>query len=525
MTVINGPPPKVVNGEMVAAEIETRHVTNIFVFTPNEILKLKFLKIFEFLKKIKRMSGLLRGSRSYIEEQKRKDREIERKRQLVLDALVKQQQEHTDDKLLLDVLAAIPRTSPQKIEEVLTDLRSKDEQAAAQLENALDHCNELKNNLDGMNPELLWTDTVRLLWTECIQSLTEQSARWKCTPVVLIHPFCGKIAVMTSLCGKYQAKSEYARMKTFMDSLKDGMTEVLDNMPVIRDEKSGLSLSRDEVKSILLDISNAELNGEFEIDNEGRLSEDCSEDEDKYDELNKEVERVTEDWSTDKIEIKEPVTGESRPTPVIKPLAPPRVARDANEGIAKMALTSTPPRSMNQSVSSSMSSFSSPLFGAETFDEIVTSTQATPPMKLTVRKPVNRTLFGDSRREVSLIPPPTASSPKASPIRRSASPMPMMNSKVASDLSAAYPDGYTIVPVRNSKNRKSDAKKPSKENKKRAVSSPNYPSSKSSRLDQTEEAINQLRIGQATQNEALANLTHQLGQIVFNLNHQLLKKD
>ena len=140
------------------------------------------------------MTGLLRGSRSYIEEQKRKDRDVERKRQLVLDALVKQQQDQTDDKLLLDVLAAIPRTNPQKIEEVLSDLRSKDEQAAAQLENALDHCNNLKNNLDGMNPELLWTDTVRLLWTECIQSLTEQSARWKCTPVVLIHPFCGKIA-------------------------------------------------------------------------------------------------------------------------------------------------------------------------------------------------------------------------------------------------------------------------------------------------------------------------------------------
>ena len=156
------------------------------------------------------MSGLLRGSRSYVEEQKRKDRDTERKRQLVLDALVKQQQEQTDDKLLLDVLSAIPRTNPQKIEEVLNDLKSKDAQAAAQLEDALDHCNELKRNLDGMKPEHLWTDPVRLLWTECIQTLTAQSARWKCTPVVLIHPFCGTITVMNSLCGKYQAKSEYA---------------------------------------------------------------------------------------------------------------------------------------------------------------------------------------------------------------------------------------------------------------------------------------------------------------------------
>lgn len=471
------------------------------------------------------MSGILRGSRSYAEEQKRKDRDTERKRQLVLDALVKQQQEQTDDKLLLDVLSAIPRTNPQKIEEVLNDLKSKDVQAAAQLEDALDHCNELKRNLDGMKPELLWTDPVRMLWTECIQSLTAQSARWKCTPVVLVHPFCGTITVMNSLCGKYQAKSEYARMQTFMDSLKDGLTEVLDSMPVIRDEKSGLSLDRDEIKSILLDLSNAEIGGEFDIEAEGRLSEDCSEDNDQYDELNEEVKRVSEDWSSDK--INESLEGESRMTPTMKPLIPPRGSRDEkpNEKMPRVALTSTPPRSMNQSISSSLSSFSSPLKGAEEpFEEIVTSTQKTPTMKLTVRKPVNRSLFGDSERRVSLLPPPTLT-PVESPIRRTASPMPtpLVSPKQASDLSAAYPDGYTIVPVRNGKNRKSDARK-LKESKKRAVSSPNYPSSKSTRLDHTEAAINQLQMGQANQNEVLANLTRQLGTIAFNLGLQRDKK-
>ena len=483
--------------------------------------KKKKSKIFN--KILKRMSGLLRGSRSYVDEQKRKDRDTERKRQLVLDALVKQQQEQTDDKLLLDVLSAIPRTNPQKIEEVLNDLKAKDDQAAAQLEDALDHCNELKRNLDGMKPELLWTDPVRMLWTECIQSLTAQSARWKCTPVVLIHPFCGTITVMNSLCGKYQAKSEYARMQTFMDSLKDGLTEVLDSMPVIRDEKSGLSLSRDEVKDILLDLSNAGSIGEFEIDGEGRLSEDCSEDDDQYDDLNEEVKRVSEDWSSDKIEDLN--TGESRRTPTTKPLAPPRSARSEKptERSPRIVLTSTPPRSMNQSISSSMSSFSSPLKGAEVpFDEIVTSTQKTPLMKLTVNKPVNRTLFGSSERRVSLLPPP-AMTPTESPIRRIASPPPMASPKQASDLSAAYPDGYTVVPVRNNKNRKSDARKP-KDNKKRAVSSPNYPSSKSTRLDYTEGAIMQLQMGQANQNEVLANLTRQMGTIAFNLGLHMDKK-
>ena len=447
-----------------------------------------------------------------MEEQKRKDRQ----RQLVLDALVKQQQVQTDDKLLLDVVSAIPRSTPQRIEEVLSDLRRKDEQAAEQLENAIDHCNEMAKNLSGMQPDVLWTEPVRVLWTECIQALTKQTARWKITPVVLIHPFCGTITVLNSLCGKYQAKSEYARMQNFMDTLKDGLEDVLDNIPTIRDEKTGTSLSREEVKDILLDLSNSAASECGEDGTEGNLSEDVSEEEEeeKFDELNKEVERVSEDWTNDK--INEETSGESRQTPLIKPLMQPK---------PKPTLTMTPPRSFNQSANSSLSDFGNPLFNIEdspikTAPQLKTSSPVDlVPMHLTIQKPVNRSLFGNNDRRVSFSPKiePAA---QAAPVRRS---LPAEPSKQASDLSVAYPDGYTVVPVRNHKNRKSDAKK-AKKPEKRPVSSPNYPSSKATRLEQTEMAINQLQMGQANQNEMLANLTNQLGTLAFNLGLHLDKK-
>ena len=455
------------------------------------------------------MSSILRGSRSYIEDQKRKDRQ----RQLVLDALVKQQQVQTDDKLLLDVVSAIPRSTPQRIEEVLSDLRRKDEQAAEQLENAIEHCNDMAKNLSGMKPDLLWTEPVRVLWTECIQALTKQTARWKITPIVLIHPFCGTITVLNSLCGKYQAKSEYARMQNFMDSLKDGLEEVLDTIPTIRDEKTGTSLSRDEVKDILLDLSNATSSGDGD---EGHLSENVSEEEEeeKFAELNNEVERVSEDWTNDKID--DLTTGESRLTPMIKPLGRPKYSKP------QPVLTLTPPRSLDHSISSSLSDFNNPLFHYEESPTkpakpVPTSSpmEILSPVKLTNQKPVNRALFGNNDRKVSFTPSPKLE-PPTTPMSET--------TKVAPDLSSVYPDGYTVVPVRNSKNRKSDAKK-IKEPKKRPVSSPNYPSSKATRLDQTEMAINQLQMGQANQNEMLAKLTNQLGTLAFNLGLHLNKKD
>ena len=462
------------------------------------------------------MSSILRGSRSYQEEQKRKDRQ----RQLVLDALVMQQQNQTDDKLLLDVVSAIPRSTPQRIEEVLSDLRRKDDQAAEQLENAIDHCNDLAKNLSGMQPDILWTEPVRLVWTECIQALTKQTARWKITPIVLIHPFCGTITVLNSLCGKYQAKSEYARMKNFMDSMKDGLEEVLDNIPTIRDERTGTSLSRDEVKDILLDLSNSAASDDAEEGADSHLSEDVSEEEEeeKFDELNKEVERVSEDWTSDKIDDK--TSGESRLTPLIKPLMKPK---------PKPVLTMTPPRALNQSASSSLSDFTNPLFSIEdspikTAPQLKTSSPVEPvPMQLTIQKPLSRSLFGNNDRRVSFSPKSTSAKAEApaAPVRRS---LPEAPPKQASDLSIAYPDGYTVLPVKNGKNRKSDAKKVKKPEK-RPVSSPNYPSSKASRLEQTENAINQLQLGQANQNEMLARLTNQLGTLAFNLGLHLDKNN
>ena len=305
-------------------------------------------------------------------------------------------------------------------------------------------------------------------------------------------------------------KSSFFERKEMIElySMKEGIDEVLDTIPVIRDEASGLSLSRDEVKDILLDLSNASA-----AETEGRLSEDVSEDEDNFDDLNDEVERVTGDWSSDKIED---LKLDNLPRmPMIGPLTPLTPPKPATR--TSTALTVTPPRP-NQSASSSFSDFDSSLFERT---NALRSTQSTPPIKRQDPK-VSRNLFGSTERQVLLAPPPKMS-PKESPIQPKPSPPQSPVLKQAPDFSSVYPDGYTIVPVRNSKNRKSDAKKP-KDSKKRGVSSPNYPSSKASRLDQTEAAINQLQMGQANQNEMLSRLTNQLGTLAFNLGLHFDKK-
>ena len=108
-------------------------------------------------------------------------------------------------------------------------------------------------------------------------------------------------------------------------------------------------------------------------------------------------------------------------------------------------------------------------------------------------------------------------SPPPSPLRRSV--------KTASDLSNAcdaYPDGYTIIPLKN-KNKKSDAKKG--KDKKRPVSSPNLPATKTSRMDRTEAAIESIQIAQANQNKLLSDLAAQMGQFTFHLAMQNSKQD
>ena len=486
------------------------------------------------------MSNLLRGRRSYNLDLQKK----EHKRKLVIKALEERRKEQTKDKLLMDIISAVPRSTDAHIESVIKKVQKENEHDATRLEAAIEHCRNLALNLSGARPTELWSEPARMVWLNTIEAVTRQSSRWKACPLVMIHPFCGTVEVLTSVCGKHQALSEFTRMRLFADELREGLDEILHEIHPIKDNESGHSLPFEETKEILLDISqNSE--GKLSEDEDGALSEDDNASIDLNDELNK----VTNDWSLDKIKTEGEPSAKSR---LISPIntnmtSPPN---------ASVSLTTTPPQTMNQSRSSSDSSFNSALSGVESPKKQPKPTSATKSPQLQLvpghhaaaqvsisahaaafnrfkeesdrprislpndrQSPtVQRSLFTPDR-QVTYKPSPwqIASVPEeeeVDPVPLTTSPR--KQSKAAPDLSVAreaYPDGYKVVPLNN--RRKSDAKK--SKDKKRPVSSPNLPANKQSRMDRTEIAIEQLQLGQANQNAVLRQLADQLGQFTFHL--------
>ena len=446
------------------------------------------------------------------------ERERERRRMLVLEAAHSKKEEELGDRLLADIIASVPRTTPALIAEVLEKVRNSDETEAELLQTALDQSTMLKMNLDGMEPEQMWSDPVRELWADTMQTLVQQSSRWKVTPIVMVHPYCGKLAVAISLCGKCRPQNEYERMKRFAISLRDGMEELVSDIHPVRDVKTGRSLSKEETREILMDVSKEmEANGEL-----SEYTESCSEEgedgeDDQFDKYEKEVEVESNDWTS----------GKPRPD------LPAR-------------LTNTPPQPLANSLSSTKSSFSSPLDGieppkatagptaaSETSSPLLTRTRVFPDgttQTFVSDRSHGRTLFPTPtpERVVTVTPPAHTSTmvpePTASPILKQAS-------ESGVDLSRGYSVIQKVIPFKGESPRKpkkprnSDAFQGRKDSrKKRAVSSPNYPNAKTHRrmvgghdFNVTQQAIADLQLKQANQNDVLQQVADQMNALTQSL--------
>ena len=475
---------------------------------------------------------MLRTKRSFAAEQ----RERERKRALVIEAAHQKKDEELGDQLLSDIIAAVPRTTPKLINEVVAKVKAHDDIEADLLQAALDQSTMLKINLDGMDPSQLWSEPVRDLWQETIGVLTQQTSRWKVTPLCMVHPFYGKVAVCLSLCGKCRPQNEYERMRLFRCSLRDGLEHLVESIHPVMDEKVGKSLPKEETREILLDVSQ-------EMQRRGELSEEsdeCSEDEsdndnngdnngDEFRRYDEAVEIVTNDWTKD------------RPDPKARP-----------------RLTTTPSQSSPSappSPSPAESTFDSPLHGYEsaspakvsTVTKVPTLTSGTssPLMNrrrsqsdgpilnisdakygMLPRAPVSRTLFPTPQIAPPVAPErlvftPTTSTvieePTASPILKSAS-------ESGIDLSR----GYSIIPYQPEPKRRSPKKKrnPDAEkgrSKKRPVSSPNLPNAKMNvrsrkeDLDRTSKAVQLLQVQQANQSDILQRVADQMNQLTYSM--------
>ena len=435
---------------------------------------------------------MLRAQRSYQQEQQRK----ERQRELVLKALETRYNEQANDRLLNHIVAAVPRTTPHMITNTLEKVRKKDPIGADKLEAALVQCQNLAENLNGAHPELLWSDTVRMLWSESLGAILTQTSQWKATPLVVIHPFAGKVTVLTSLCGKVQSSNEYMRMKQFEDELKNGLDEVLEDIHPVRDSRTGVNLAKEEVREALLDISgnNAD-DDDNDPRNDGELSENISEEEDceAFDRFNTEVKEAADDWSSD-----------PAPSPV-------KVVKEVQK--LTSPLTSTPGTTPQHQSSSSLSSLNSPVPELGSPRKISKERK----MKTPTPKPVVRSLFPQGTVRLSTSPTPTPiievpTTPDHSPERK---PSLSSTSNASVQLAEVFPQGYSVVPHRTKQAKKSETKKP--KDKKRPIGSPNYPASKNSRLEATEKAIQQIQMSQTSQSEALQNLANQLGTLAMNI--------
>ena len=474
---------------------------------------------------------MLRAKRSHAAEQRERDR----RRALVLEAAHAKKEEELGDQLLGDIIASVPRTTPKLIEDVLRKVRNQDENDGNNLKAALDQSTMLKVNLDGMDPSELWSDPVRNLWQETIQVLVRQTSRWKVTPLTMVHPFYGKVAVVISLCGKCRPQNEYERMRLFARTLRDGLDHLLNDIHPVMDEKVGRSIPKQETKEILLDVSR-------EMSQNGDLSEvtdTCSEDdsdnEEDFKEFDNDVEAVTEDWTKDK-PVNRParltvtpsqLSPVSSPAPLLTPEQP-KHSSSFDQPLTDVESPTSPPTVTKD-----------PALTQETSSPLLTRTRAytdgSTRAFMSERPQVSRTLFPRTmapNRVVTFTPPPASSTMLDLP----ASPILKQASESGIDLSK----GYTVLPYQPEnqqrspkKPKRSDAGKKKEFKKKRPVSSPNYPNAKSrgpsrrdSELGTTTNAVRLLQVQQANQSDILQQVADQMNQLTYSLmelnsrNHQ-----
>lgn len=469
---------------------------------------------------------MLRAKRSFVVE----NRERERRRALVLEAVHQKKEEEMGDQLLADIIASVPRTTPKLIDEVLDKVRRQDEHEADLLQAALDQSTMLKVNLDGMDPSQLWSEPVRDLWQETIHTLTAQTSRWKATPLVMIHPYYGKVAVCLSLCGKCRPQNEFERMRLFSRSLRDGFDHLVDSIHPVMDEKVGKSIPKEETREILLDVSQ-ELNEKGELSEETEEEEECSEDDcedednEDYRKFDKDVEIVTGDWTKDK---PSPVKLTTTPSPSAPSSLP--------------TLSPTPTQS---------SSFSSPLHGVESPDKSPTVTKVPTLTSGTSSPLTTRSHAGSAMKELkmmnidnahhgirpraqvsrTLFPVPSSErlvsfQPKTSSVIEEPSVSPIL--KPASESGIDLSKGYSVIPYQPEPKRRSPRKAKNsdagKSRNKRPVSSPNYPAPKANsrsrreeNMARTNQAVQLLQVQQANQNDVLARVAEQMNQLTYSL--------
>ena len=430
---------------------------------------------------------MLRAQRTLKQEKERQDR----RRELVMKALQDRYVDQSNDKLLANIVAAVPRTTPAMIASTVQKVRTKDPVAADKLEDALNQCQMLAENLNGARPDAIWTDTVRMLWSESLESIIAQTSNWKATPLVVVHPFAGTVVVLTSLCGKFQSANEYSRMKQFEEALRDGVENVLEEIHPVRDNQTGISVPKEATRNILLDLSGN--NGEANNDDE--LSENISEEEEEaeFDRFNEEVKTASENWSDDPPPSPTKLTKGSTPT---------------------AQLMSTPDMVFERVNSSNSTSFNATLPGIE---DIHQSTRLVPPPALAMTpKPVwsagaARTLFvkNEPTHQNESVSSKASTTSKSSTASTTPS--------EAAQLAEAFPQGYSVIPHKPKGQKKTDQSRKTQREKKRPIGSPNYPASKSSRLDATEAAITQIQVHQATQAEAMQNLAAQISNLAMNI--------
>lgn len=143
-----------------------------------------------------------------------------------------------EDELLKCVISALPRSTPDKIKEILDDIKKDSPCDFKPAQEALDAIGFLKQHTNGTTPEKFWSEPHRILWAETLSVCAKQSYKWKFIPLSIFHPFVARVCILTAATGKRIPRNDMMQMEQVAKGIYENMAPIIDKICSTAENKS-----------------------------------------------------------------------------------------------------------------------------------------------------------------------------------------------------------------------------------------------------------------------------------------------
>ena len=205
-----------------------------------------------------------------------------KKRKLQLEILDKQRVDQWENQNVNMIINALPKSTPKMLDETVEKIKRKDPAGAMTAEATLGMLGVLKENVNGMHLKDLWSDPFRILYSEALTQVANQSANWKYIPSLLILPFGPdpKVHVLTACTGKKLTQSDMGQIRMQAEKVREGL-EAFRRVDDDHDEECYVNGLRERFPEVLTQKDESAMNSALrggEID--GNDDDDDDEDDD-----------------------------------------------------------------------------------------------------------------------------------------------------------------------------------------------------------------------------------------------------